>query len=184
MIHEKDLIEYCAPTLASLKTGNLFWVQYYFQEELEASLESFRKLLFPKGVSVEVLRQKSDRALVYVYRSKRLQQDLQKPGVAEFLQTCGYESVNAEYAVEFLKERIAREGGFPREIGLFLSYPLGDVIGFIENRGQNCKCVGCWKVYCDECEAQKTFARFDKCCQIYQRLFRQGRSLWQLTVAA
>ncbi|MBP3700900.1 MAG: DUF3793 family protein [Lachnospiraceae bacterium] len=184
MIRERHLIEYCAPTLASLKTGNLFWIEYYSEEKLESSLTSLGELLTDKGVSVEVLRQKNDRVLVYVYRHKRLCQDLNKPGVAEFLQTCGYEEITVEYALERLKRRIARQGGFPHEIGLFLSYPLGDVIGFIENRGQNCKCVGCWKVYCDECEAQKTFARFDKCCQVYKRLFQQGLSLWQLTVAA
>ncbi len=147
-------------------------------------MASLQELLAGKGVSVEILRRKEDRVLVYVYRYKRLDQDLHKPGVADFLRTCGYEKITVEYALGFLKERIDKANGFPHEIGLFLSYPLGDVIGFIENQGQNCKCVGCWKVYCDECEARKTFARFDKCRQVYQRLFQQGRSLWQLTVAA
>lgn len=75
-------------------------------------------------------------------------------------------------------------GGFPHEIGLFLGYPLGDVEGFIRNRGQNCKCAGCWKVYCNELEAQKRFARIQKCRKVYARLWAQGRSVWQLTVAA
>ena len=69
-------------------------------------------------------------------------------------------------------------------IGLFLGYPLGDVIGFIKNAGQNCKCVGCWKVYYNECEAIKAFARFKKCTNVYVRLWNQGRSVRQLTVAA
>ena len=61
---------------------------------------------------------------------------------------------------------------------------LNDVIGFIKNAGQNCKCVGCWKVYCNECEAIKAFARFKKCTSVYVRLWNQGRSVRQLTVAA
>ena len=73
---------------------------------------------------------------------------------------------------------------FPHEMGVFLGYPLGDVIGFIKNAGQNCKCVGCWKVYCNECEAIKAFARFKKCTSVYVRLWNQGRSVRQLTVAA
>ena len=36
------------------------------------------------------------------------------------------------------------------------------MIGFIENGGDNCKCADCWKVYCDEKEAKKTFARLKK----------------------
>ena len=54
----------------------------------------------------------------------------------------------------------------------------------IKNAGQNCKCVGCWKVYCNECEAIKAFARFKKCTNVYVRLWNQGRSVRQLTVAA
>ena len=70
-----------------------------------------------------------------------------------------------------------------QKIGVFLNYPLGDVIGFIENKGHNYKCKGCWKVYCNECETQKTFQRYQKCRNVYLRLWKQGRSVLQLTVA-
>ena len=83
-----------------------------------------------------------------------------------------------------LKSRIGENNEFPHEIGIFLDYPLGDVIGFILNEGRNFKCVGCWKVYCDECACQKTFAKYKKCRDVYVRLWQQGRSVLQLTVAA
>ena len=76
------------------------------------------------------------------------------------------------------------EEKFPHEIGLFLGYPLGDVIGFIENAGKNSKCAGCWKVYCNECETMKLFEKFKKCTRIYTKLWRQGTSVEKLTVAA
>lgn len=63
------------------------------------------------------------------------------------------------------------------------SEETGDVIGFIENKGHNYKCKGCWKVYCNECETQKTFQRYQKCRNVYLRLWKQGRSVLQLTVA-
>lgn len=185
MVCEKHLIEYCAPTLASLKTGNLFRIPYGSAGELENSLQALRQQLEHKGVFVEVMHHYPNNALVYVYRPKRLHRDLHKPGVEEFLKTYGYEETSINDVLAFLKKRIVETEGFPHEIGLFLSYPLGDVIGFIENQGRNCKCVGCWKVYCDEHEARKTFDRFKKCHEIYRKLFREGkRSLYQLTVAA
>ena len=49
---------------------------------------------------------------------------------------------------------------FPHEIGLFLDYPLVDVIGFIRNTGKNCKCSGCWKAYGNAKEAEKTFCKY------------------------
>ena len=87
-------------------------------------------------------------------------------------------------ALKELKERLHMCEKFPHEIGLFLGYPLGDVKGFIKHRGQNCKCTGCWKVYCDEREARRQFCRFEKCRSIYCRLYREGRALSRLTVAA
>lgn len=50
-----------------------------------------------------------------------------------------------------------RTKDFPHEIGLFLGYPLEDVQGFIENRAEGYKCVGCWKVYGDEEYAKQEF---------------------------
>ena len=133
------MIEHCSPTLASIKTGNLFTYKYESEEELWKSVEGFNECVREKGVSL---------------------------------------------TVERLRIRLAQREDFPHEIGLFLGYPLGDVIGFIKNAGQNCKCVGCWKVYCNECEAIKAFARFKKCTSVYVRLWNQGRSVRQLTVAA
>ena len=82
-----------------------------------------------------------------------------------------------------LRKRFAEETGFPHEIGLFLGYPLGDVKGYIEYAGRNSKCSGCWKVYCNECEAMKAFAKFDKCKQVYKKIFQEGRGLSKLTVS-
>ena len=85
-------------------------------------------------------------------------------------------------AIERLKDRLSG-GQFPHEIGVFLDYPLADVKGFIENGGKNCKCCGCWKVYCDECGAKKTFSKYKKCREVYCRLWKSGcKSISQLTV--
>ena len=48
----------------------------------------------------------------------------------------GYENTDEEEAIACLKARLNLEEKFPHEIGLFLGYPLGDVIGFIENAGK------------------------------------------------
>jgi hypothetical protein len=181
---EKYLVEHCAPTLASLKTANLFNLPYTGEEELEQDLSAWNRCFAGKGVSLAILKKENGRALVYVYRKEALQRDLDRPGAAGLLSRCGYRSTEAGQALETLRERLGQSAEFPHEIGLFLGYPLGDVLGFIRHGGRDCKCVGCWKVYCDECEAVKTFARFKKCTEVYTRLWKAGRSVWQLTVAA
>ena len=181
---ERYLIEHCAPTLASLKTANLFSLNFYSEKNFDKQFNKWNCQLGEKGISLLLLHCYQQTALIYVYRRTRLQDDLGKSGVAAFLAQYGYQSIDIDYALNRLRERFNAGEDFPHEIGLFLGYPLGDVIGFIKNAGQNCKCVGCWKVYCNECEAIKAFARFKKCTSVYVRLWNQGRSVRQLTVAA
>lgn len=180
---EPYLIEQCSPTLASIKTANLFRVPYPSDLELQAGLDAMREPLRARGISLEVLRKEVDHALLYLYRREHLERDLSKEGVADFLRQNGYEDCSAATAVRRLKERFAEDQGFPHEIGLFLSYPLIDVVGFIENKGRNCKYCGFWKVYGDEQEARKKFAQYSKCHDIYRRQYAEGKSLWRLTVA-
>ena len=79
--------------------------------------------------------------------------------------------------------RLRREGAFPHEIGLFLGYPPDDVRGFMDHRDVGCKCVGTWKVYGDAAAAQKAFARYRRCTEIYGRCYSRGRSMEQMIVA-
>ena len=179
------MIEHCSPTLASIKTGNLFTYKYESEEELWKSVEGFNECVREKGVSLTVLRRSEKKALIYVCRFSSLERDLKKPGVANFIKKYGYESTDPAYALERLRSRLAQREDFPHEIGLFLGYPLGDVIGFIKNAGQNGTIDKVLNmVYCNECEAIKAFARFKKCTSVYVRLWNQGRSVRQLTVAA
>ena len=181
---ESCLIKHCAPTLAKIKMGNLFRYPFAARETLTGQIKVCGKMLEEKGIRLCVLDVQENSALVYVYREAALRCELSKPDVQEFLRPFGYSRQNVEEALKHLRRRIADCCGFPHEIGIFLGYPLGDVLGFIQNKGRNCKCEGCWKVYDDEHTAQKTFARYRKCKNVYLRLWKQGRSVLQLTVGA
>jgi len=78
--------------------------------------------------------------------------------------------------------RLNEEGSFPHEIGLFLGYPPDDVECFMNNPCDGVKCSGCWKAYSDDENARKTFSRYKKCTDVYQRMNLSGKSLSQLTV--
>lgn len=181
---EKYLIEHCAPTLASLKTANLFTYHFEAEEDIFKYLDIWNSNFKSKGVELILLKMEEKFALIYVCRKARLQKDLNKTGVADFLAEYGYEDIHVDYAIKRLKIRLSQCDSFPHEIGIFLDYPLGDVIGFIDNAGENCKCTGCWKVYCNECEAIRTFAKYKKCREVYTRLWNEEkRNIMQLTVA-
>lgn len=179
---EELLVEHCAPTLAAIKTGNLFSVSYDSAEQLDAVIKIWNRRFSRKGVTLSVLKNGNNRAMLYVHRKDKLMNDFKKTGVKEFLKSCGYADIDPDSAVDTLRKRISECDSFPHEIGLFLSYPLGDVIGFIANGGRNCKLCGYWKVYCNETDAEKQFERYSKCRDVYSKLRQRGRSVLQLTV--
>ena len=132
---ERFLIEHCSATLASIKAANLCNMTFSSKEELEDQISYWSACLEPKGIHIFVLREHETRALVYVYREGLLQKELENPENAAFLKSYGYENTDIAYALNRLKTRVAEcKEGFPHEIGVFLDYPLGDVIGFIENK--------------------------------------------------
>lgn len=184
---DRYLVAHCSPTLAGLKSANIFNYPFTSVKRLNKELEVCRGLLHPKGVSIHLLRRSGETALVYVCRSRQVQKELQKQEVSDFLSRYGYDAGRFGACLQLLRKRISRRasrGDFPHEIGLFLGYPLADVRGFIENKGKNCRCCGCWKVYGNEREARTRFARFEKCRKIYGELFCCGKDVARLTVSA
>ena len=82
-----------------------------------------------------------------------------------------------------LSARLRSRSGFPHEIGVFLGYPLEDVVGFMENKGKNYTCSGCWKSYGNPEEAACRFSRYHACTADYLRRFAGGEGVKQLTTA-
>lgn len=176
------LVKHCSPTLASIKTGNLFNLQYTDKNGLTEQICKWNKELNNKGVSIDVLRYSKHKALIYVYRRNKLKEDFERIGVKDFLKNIGYICTDIDCAVENLRNKLCCNSEFPHEIGLFLGYPLEDVVGFIINGGENCKCSGFWKVYCNRYDAEKTFTKFRRCISKYMQLWQDGKSIRQLTV--
>lgn len=184
---EKNLIEHCASTLASLKMANMFTVNFENESELLNHLEEWNAVLNSKGVYITVLSLRESKAgrrfaLIYVYRKSRLEKALASEETSAFLQKYGYDTSDVTAALDLLRRHMIRQD-FPHEIGVFLGYPLADVIGFIENGGKNCVCCGFWKVYCNQQEAEKMFCKIRKCTNVYRKMWMQGRSVLQLTVS-
>ena len=181
---ERCLIDHCSPVLAGLKSANLMSFAFTDPTAFVQMFAQYRRQFSKKGVSLTMLRYTGQNALIYVYRAAKLKADWAKPGVAEFFQNEGYPSTDVKECIYHLRKRILSQEDFPHEIGIFLGYPLHDVVGFIENEGCNYHCVGCWKVYAGVCDAQKMFAKYKKCKTVYSKLFSDGRPIMRLTVAA
>lgn len=180
---EEILVKHCSPTLAGMKTGNMFSCSFTDAAEMKESVRHWNHLLGQKGLRVLPLKFENQRALVYVYRISRLSCDLKNGTACRLLKERGYETDVPERCIVQLIHKMKGCAEFPHEVGLFLGYPPEDVCGFIENKASGYKCIGCWKVYGNEDEAKKTFAKYKKCTDIYSAQYAGGKSVERLTVA-
>lgn len=179
---EEMILLHCSPTLAGIKTGNLFGIDFESREEMEREIRRLNKFLAVKGVRVVPLSQKGKRSLIYVYRPNLLKADLSNEEACELLRSAGYREGKAEHYILQLSKRLRENREFPHEIGLFLGYPPEDVKGFIYNRADGYKLSGTWKVYGDSQKALKTFNKYKKCTAVYLDQWKKGKSVERLTV--
>ncbi len=175
----QKLAQHTAPTLLGIKCASLVSLN---KNEFDVDVHSaaFNRRAAGKGLRSRVLCECRNRMLLLVYSEKLLSARLADPQVRNMLEECGYPSDGSlEACLAVLSRRICQEADFPHEIGIFLGYPLEDVIGFIENRGENFKLCGCWKVYgCPE-NARRMFANYEKCRNFLCNKLNEGADLYQ-----
>ena len=160
---EESLVRNCAATLAGHKCGSLFSYHKGEGENVSEALGAVEKMIEGKGV-----------------REKRLA----RGEVRSFLERRGCAGLTMDERIDALARRVHCGEDFPHDIGVFLDYPLEDVVGYIENRGDRALCAGCWKAYSNADEAQRRFALYRKCREVYLRCYRKGFGVARLTVAA
>ena len=65
---EQFLIDHCSPTLAGLKTANMFLVSLDEEQNIDDGVRKLNRLLHTKGIRIVILRRTDRNALLYVYR--------------------------------------------------------------------------------------------------------------------
>lgn len=89
---DEFIIRHCSPTLAGLKTGNLFNCPFQDKEELLLSIRSLNQRLVPKGVRVIPMKVFEQKVLLYIYRPAHLANDFAEKDIADLLKNCGIAS--------------------------------------------------------------------------------------------
>ena len=183
---EAVLVEQCATTLAGVKPASLFRYQGADKRQPREAAARWAKELAPYGITIRVLKYcpQTGACLIYLYRAGWLRSILSEPSTRAFLAGQGYGAdQSCQELLRQLSRRLCLEREFPHEIGVFLGYPLEDVVGFIRNRGRNYTCCGYWKAYGDPEAAQKRFDQYRRCTAACCEQFRKGTAITQLIAA-
>ena len=90
---EKEIISYCAPTLAGMKCGSLF--RYYCKKE--QGIKDIRDVNYKlnvKGIYIVPLKWEEEAVLIYVFRCRMLIEMLESENNNNLLKKYGYEKQN------------------------------------------------------------------------------------------
>ncbi len=166
----KIILYHIAPTILRLKPANLInftefnrlypsW-RNFSRKQIRALFADFS---FNEGLEYqEIYHYPGKQALVLFYNEEMLEEVLFNQKNRNFLADCGYKAnPNVSECLHQLSQRLLFPK-FPHEIGIFLGIPLGDVLGFIANKGKNYIFNHYWKVYQNPLAAKKIFASFDQ----------------------
>lgn len=177
---EQVLVEHASPVLAGLKPSALLSFSRERYPKLPVLARRYSASLCERGLVFEIVCRCPRHFLLLVYRPALLCRRLLEPEVSACLTRFGYPAAGFEAQMSRLRVRLREAHGFPHEIGLFLGYPPRDVLAFLGELPAACKLCGYWKVYFDEEEARRTFARYDRCRDAYCAAYQTGCTVSQL----
>lgn len=150
-----------APTLKDLKLATMMNLKNG-NRALKDLWEKNKTLIGDSlGLDFFELKKGENFVLVYFFKKDKLDKKLSTSKVSEFLNLMGYKDCRQVYDyLNLLKKRF--NDSCPDEIGVFLGYPLKDVIDFKDRDKKTCKCTGYWKCFNDEKSSRKAFEKFDE----------------------
>ena len=120
-------------------------------------------LLADTGLRAFELADRNDSLLLYLYRPDLLESLLKRRGVAIILQRQGYLNQEDLAAILGQLQLHIASGPFPHEIGIFLGYPLKDVLAFMGTIQLPFACQGPWKIYGDPAPSLELACRYRDC---------------------
>ena len=178
-LFEKKIAFNSAPALCGIKCACLLSLDSE-EFDVRGNADIFNSKAACRGIEMRLMCSCGRRVLIMVFQRGLLRAQLENKRVRALLSGYGYNpALDTDACLDRLSERIKNGGGFPHEIGLFLGYPVDDVLGFIENGGENFKLCGCWKVYSDTESAEKTFRSFERCREYLCSKLNRGLDIYQ-----
>jgi len=151
------LVESLAPLVLGLKPSVLLnvslekeseWLEF---EELFTQKEAFR---------IKEIRELKGRLQVIFYQRETLDTVLRQKSIQEFLTKLSYpQNYSLDSYLNLLKHRITSLE-FPHEIGVFLGYPLKDVMGFMGFLSLPYRRTQGWRIYGDETPSNEVYAKY------------------------
>lgn len=175
---EETIIHCSAPALCGIKPASLFSMSSDCYRINCRELMGWRTAFSKAKRFFVPVKKDNTRILFFVYDKKLLEEVCSKRNNIKYLKSKGY-PVNKGFnsILSELIYRLAHQENFPHETGLFLGYPLEDVLGFEANRAQGFIYSGFWKVYGNKQAAISMMNKYKACTELCMLWLKQGLSV-------
>lgn len=150
-----------APTINNHKTSSL--INFRNNNRNINNIWQKYKNEVKEKLDVDYFELKKDKtnSVVLFYNKEKMLLNLNDDKNMEFLKRFGYhENMDIRQCLSLLAKRF--QCMCPHEIGVFLGYPIEDVISFVDCPNTKCKMTGYWKVYHDIEKAKVIFDKYDE----------------------
>lgn len=153
------ILYYAGPTIVGVKPATIMTL---------ADTKGLKKLWLTHGeelceeynINYYVLKEAAHKLTIMLYHPISLEVTLQREEHSHFLKQFGYKKEESlTNKIQRLADRF--ESLCPHEMGIFLGFPLDEVVAYMECPGRQCLLCGYWKVYNNIKIAQQAFDLYD-----------------------
>ena len=178
MSFDETIIHCGAPALCGIKPACLFSISGKSYAEGSEKLKKWKQFFSVDKTFYVSIKKSDNRFLFFIYDRLLLEGLCQKKQNQLYLAAKGYPvSEGLDAILRELFHRLAFAPDFPHEVGLFLGYPLEDVIGFERMRASGYKYSGIWKVYGNKEKAIQMMNRYKSCTDYCMKWLEDGLSV-------
>ena len=178
MSFDETIIHGSAPALCGIKPACLFSMDGKNYADGLGRLHQWQPVFSQEKRYFVPLKKSDGRFLFFVYDRNLLEKVCKKPRNTAYLAAKGYPVEKGFSAVlSQLLHRLACGTNFPHEVGLFLGYPLEDVVGFEVQGATGFKYSGIWKVYGDTESALHRMNLYRTCTETCMKWLGAGLSV-------
>ncbi|MBQ7537856.1 MAG: DUF3793 family protein [Treponema sp.] len=178
MSFDETIIHCGAPALCGIKPACLFSMNGDNYLAGLRKLRSWQPDFSKRKIYFVPLKKSESRFLFFVYDKNLLERVCKIPENRNYLLYKNY-PINKGFAsvLAELLHRLATSEDFPHEVGLFLGYPLEDVIGFETHGAEEFKYSGFWKVYGNKENALRLMQEYKSCTETCMKWLVSGLSV-------
>lgn len=182
MSFDETIIHGSAPALCGIKPASLFSMKEDCFKSGESKLREWKRIFSKSKRYFVPLKKSENRILFFVFDKNLLKSTCSSKNNLQYLKSKNYPIEKGFDAIlSELLHRLAFQKDFPHEVGLFLGYPLADVIGF-EKDSSAYKFSGFWKVYGNQEAAEQKMKLYKSCSDICMKWIADGISVPSATI--